>query len=608
MKRLTLLLLVLLAWQMASAHVVTADQARQRAARFFTEAEVRTKSASVSPDEFKLVGTFPEITTKSPATDPAMYIFERAAGGYAIVSGDDVARPVLGYSLEGRFPISDMPDNMRALLQWYADIIAYAREQGWESFSDEETDSGLDPANSVQLQTARWSQGHPFNDLVPEINGQKPPIGCVATATAIIMKYHKWPKRGTGSLPSYDYEWNGNKYHIQGFSLGHEYDWELMPDDCQNCSDDEAAQISRLLYDVAVMCNMLFTPGLSVGRTPMLLPEYFDYDKQLRAYARGLDFYSDNDWERFILNELDAGRPVYYEGDSMVDGQLVAGHAFVIDGYYGRYFSINFGWAGSYNDFYTVTPIEGHEDELLSFYYHQYMVCGIMPDKGNAPKANLSSTSIVFLIPPFKLEEFSLSQVVSNGAFGNPPSIDISFVLYDCHGNFKEKVSVVDDVGIISGGYHIRSSCRISRPIEEGDMIVLSDKDPESGAWRQIPEIRASRIVFTARPLSDMVEIGYEENPKSDLPGNKGDIFFKLYKDISWELFGETRNGYGVVLNSGGYFPDMSGHYYYYMLDNEYDNPQCETIVYELGLPSGTYRLRMRNPMTGEEMEIVLEV
>lgn len=83
MKRLTLLLLVLLAWQMASAQIVTAEQARQRAARFFTKAEVRTKSASVSPDEFKLIGTFPEVTTKSPAATPVMYIFERAAGGYA---------------------------------------------------------------------------------------------------------------------------------------------------------------------------------------------------------------------------------------------------------------------------------------------------------------------------------------------------------------------------------------------------------------------------------------------------------------------------------------------------------------------------------------------
>ena len=126
MKKTFVLVLALLSWQLAQADVVTVDQARSRAARFFTAAEIQTKATAVRPEDFKLIGTFPVIATKLSAEAPAMYIFERPSGGYAIVSGDDVARPVLGYSLDGHFPVSDMPDNMRALLQWYADIIAYA--------------------------------------------------------------------------------------------------------------------------------------------------------------------------------------------------------------------------------------------------------------------------------------------------------------------------------------------------------------------------------------------------------------------------------------------------------------------------------------------------
>ena len=65
----------------------------------------------------------------------------------------------------------------------------------------------------ILLPTAAWSQESPFNDSIP--GGRL--VGCVGTAMSIIMKYHEFPARGTGS-------YNGVNYDVA-------YDWANMRTD-----------------------------------------------------------------------------------------------------------------------------------------------------------------------------------------------------------------------------------------------------------------------------------------------------------------------------------------------------------------------------------------
>ena len=602
----------LLLWQCVFAEVVTEKQARQRAADFFAAAEVKTKASATRPDDFKLVGTFPEAATKaSPASAPAMYIFDRPAGGYAIVSGDDVARPVLGYSLSGQFPISDIPDNLRALLQWYADIIDFARQQHWASSPTAAVD-GPDPANTVKLQTAQWGQGHPSNDLVEEIEGKKPPIGCVATAIAIVMRYHKWPNKGTGTLPSYDHKYNGITYHVDGITLGHEYNWEKMPENASNCNEEEAAQIARLLYDVAVMCQMDFEPGgsgASSDQSAMRLPKYFDYDNRIRFDERKF-IPDDDEWERQLVQEIDSGRPVIYSG-----GRPGGAHAFVIDGYNGHYFSINYGWSGYANGFYTVTPVEGHEEELVLYYSGQGMIYEIMPDSGEASQPNLISRSNEILLPPdFSVgKEFYLSLAIDNYAYGDP-SLDFCFLLYDRWGSIKERISSSVEIREYHDyGYSVfavNSYCKITKELKDGDMIAVAAQDAQSGEWIPIRQSRVGTIHFTSRPIEDLIEIGYVEESIRE----KTDFYLKVFKDYCWELLKETRNGYQPILNNTHTFliKDDAMSFRYFWNDNgEYGygfDSVCDTLVYEIWVPTGNYILCVRNPLTNEIKNINLEL
>ena len=59
-----------------------------------------------------------------------------------------------------------------------------------------------------QYETAKWDQLSPYNKFCPMINNVRTVTGCVATAMAILMRYHQWPDAGTGTLPAYTYTAN----------------------------------------------------------------------------------------------------------------------------------------------------------------------------------------------------------------------------------------------------------------------------------------------------------------------------------------------------------------------------------------------------------------
>ena len=60
------------------------------------------------------------------------------------------------------------------------------------------------------------------------------------------------------------------------------------------------------------------------------------------------------------------------------------------------------------------------------------------------------------------------------------------------------------------------------------------------------------------------------------------------------------------LLSSQGWGVGGQVDWIYDVTDSE--DPQCDRILFEIWLPEGTYPLRVRNPMTEEEMEIILEV
>ncbi len=59
------------------------------------------------------------ILTVGEQNSPSLYVFDQGNEGYLVVSADDVAAPVLGYSTTGSIDPDNMPDNLRWWLNQY---------------------------------------------------------------------------------------------------------------------------------------------------------------------------------------------------------------------------------------------------------------------------------------------------------------------------------------------------------------------------------------------------------------------------------------------------------------------------------------------------------
>lgn len=471
------------------------------------------------------------------------YIFENEGGGYAIVAAEDCAVPVLGYSPSGRFPVDDMPDNLRSMLDWYDSVIDYACKQGWTATTRERPSVQAGEEGEVLLHTVPWHQDYPFNDLCPRIRNQACPSGCVATAIAIIMKYHSYPDHGTGSLPAYDY--GSGRYHMDGHDLGHTYHWDMMPDRAKSFSKEEAAEIAQLLFDVGVMCQMDYSPQGSgaVSNSPLKMARYFGYDKGMRYVDRA--YYTTGEWEKMMRDEIDAGRPVFHCGYDR-DG----GHAFVVDGYKGRYFSVNLGW-GDPSSYFLMSPVDGHDAELIDFIYYQSIVTHIQPDIGSEPYIDMS---IPYDWIPLAWDFQSKTmpggglQVLPNATV--EANIDVAYAHFDRNNQFKQVLSPivsysVDDVSAV----YPEVTVNIPESIADGDCIALARRQGDT--WVPLTQSRHCYMRFDlSRKLKQMVSFGcFGGISTQGGSGNKTrTLFFDMYQDLRWEI--QSEDGSTVYITS----------------------------------------------------------
>lgn len=351
--------------------------------------------------------------------------------GFAIVAGDDRVRPLLGYSLEGQFNSENLPENLRAHLEYYQDQITWAEEQNIEPSSDVAAEwsrylSGTAlRSGGVLLETAKWDQVSPYNAMCPTINWKRALTGCGATATAIIMRYHQWPFRARNGVSVHPLAAQHPEWRCEPLDYSSGYNWNSMP---LIVTGNNAPEIAKLMWHIGANINMSYSRNASISELTDIvyaLQGVFDYSLTTRAIRR--DFYSADEWEKFLINEFNAGRPVVYRG--VTDNNL--GHIFVCDGYDSNYyFSINWGWSGYCNGYFLLSAL-GNE-ESGKFYYGHWMMIGAKMNEGESPiyelrfSAEPESSQLPLPVgSPFDLGMYLYNSGSMAGEF------DISVAIYD---------------------------------------------------------------------------------------------------------------------------------------------------------------------------------
>jgi hypothetical protein len=385
-------------------------------------------------------------TRTSVSGDASLYVFNRGNGaGYVIVSGDDRAMPVLGYSDSGTFDPDNMPDGMKYMLDEYAKEIQWvSAHKDAPSVTATVTDK-YNTAVAPLLGDMAWNQSAPYNNMCPMRDGNRCVTGCVATSMAQIMRYHKWPAKGTGS---HSYQWKDSTYSAD-FSLS-TYDWDNMtPTYGDTSTETENAAVARLMSDCGVSVDMQYA---SVGSSNAMafaiavaLEKYFNYNPTAEYVLR--QFYSASDWDNMIKSELDARRPLELNGQS-----FNGGHSFVCDGYNQQgYFHINWGWGGVSNGYFLSTALDPNSQGIggstSGFYNDLGAVIGIeTPEEQQNPVTptaqisfcnvlKLASTSTAFT------KDAPISVNIPAEAYQNTHKElftgDLGVGLYDAQGNLK---------------------------------------------------------------------------------------------------------------------------------------------------------------------------
>lgn len=357
-----LVLLLALGYSPLQAKRITQWQAQQQAYSFWgkqmpQKAKAKSRAA----------------TTASPSD--AYYVFNNDAGGFVIIAGDDAVTPVLGYTSTGSFDAENLPDGLKDLLKSYERQIAALGD----NYVANQTAVRTGFAGEKLLNTAKWNQYAPFNKYTPG----NYVTGCVATAGAIVMKHHGYPAKGTGS---HSYTWNGKTLTA---NFEHDYDWANMPAQYDGTNDAAFDGVARLMADLGVAVEMQYAQSGSaayIGNLITALQTYFGYSKL--SYLASIDDMEAEAWKEKLRGEIDANRPILYSASDA----SVGGHAFVIDGYRGESFSVNWGWGGYCDGCYQIGALNPQSEGRPTgdkYNIGQTAVIGLQPSDGKEKVSSL---------------------------------------------------------------------------------------------------------------------------------------------------------------------------------------------------------------------------
>ena len=394
MKRVLFLLAVVLAALQMSAADVSTSQAQAVANAFLNKQVASGRLKASAASNLQLVKAEKSVA-KPTAVD--YYIFN-SAKSYVVVAGDDLAPQILMYGEEGSLDMNNIPPAMQWLLNKYKYQI-----DGLKAGTLAPVKAPKFATTPVApLVTANWDQSAPYNNQCPTSGGRHAVTGCPATSLAMCYYKWKWPYTypAVAAISSY----NG----IAAPALGErEADWDNIIDEYTGptnytSTDEQKDAVAWLMryagqsipdYSYGTSASGANDPEIYQGCLNM---GYTDAEYLLltelvgsgwSGYSNGPQQYTDAEWNAFMLNELQNGRPIEYLAYDY-SGYSLSGHAFNVFGVNasGQYY-VNWGWSGDSNgyctlhNFTTATGATGQAGAYV-FNYGEAMIVGIEPPAG----------------------------------------------------------------------------------------------------------------------------------------------------------------------------------------------------------------------------------
>lgn len=342
MKKIKLLIFLILSTEIILASPIDKETAKKVAVNFMSN-KINTSLIVKN------------VVTEELNGQISFYVVNFLEGGWAMVSADNSAIPVLSYNLSGEYKLEDeKPESFIELTTNYKEQIASSKllksanadiSTKWNKLLSE---SKLKPLKSYTPGSplldvsgrghVQWSQDKnndggcspSYNAYCPTGSGSscdcdRKPTGCGAVVMGQIMWYWQWPQNSS--------------YRT--------YNWGLMPDELTNSSTTaEGEEVARLLKDCGDASDMTYWCSGSwttVNKIEDAFKDKFNY-KGIKKHVKN-DWDYGSAWQDLLRSEIDNERPVFYRGDK--SDLSTSKHFFVLDGYDASdpdYFHFNFGW------------------------------------------------------------------------------------------------------------------------------------------------------------------------------------------------------------------------------------------------------------------------
>ena len=417
------------------------------------------------------------------------YIFNRTdVEKFAIVAGDDRMPEILAYGDSTMIDADDMPPQLIDMLQYYEFI--------YDNISTTEINT---PRNTepILLKTANWNQGYPYNKYCPK--GCL--TGCGATATAIVMKYHGYPNRGTGS---HSYSWN-NETLSANFDEVLEWDKTLLNYTKGEFSTEQADAVAKIMKKCGVMLEMNY--GIDVSSCSIskseLLAKYMSYSSKCESISsQGV---TDEQWYKLIDNELDNNRPILYRGADINNNN---GHIFVIDGRNetGLY-HVNWGWGGNANGYFSLLNLNPTSRDDYRYYHWmtinaspecdgEFMPLIVRSEKGSFGltynrERVLAGENFIATIPHLENHD----DTTIDG--------EVAIVLTNASGEIREFIGS-DNFSLLSGYYYYSFSLTTYPRLnaQPSDMLKVVYKPTGETVWKDVAPFAFTQTTVSAYDFS----------------------------------------------------------------------------------------------------------
>lgn len=383
MRRLALrsVILVWIAFFLSTVHAACAPVTMERAERV-AGAWLRVASGTGRT----LFGNRPH--TISDGYGVCAYVVDLRPRGYAVIAGDDTLEPILVYSTQdswnavaedviGSLVRSDVRARLRSSRRAPSSFSRHAQLR-WQRFDGSSKVVAFGTCRAAAagglevlvppLVTSRWNQGeyappYTYNSLIPD----NLLTGCVATAMAAIVRYHRWPL----SVAFSEYVNVRNDRQLLDCAFALNYD--IMPDTLGfTSSSEKIAEVSKLILACGAAVQTSYGEGGSSAYTAAVA----DALRSRFGYVSAEWMPADSgDWRASLKSELQAGYPV--QMDVMATDTYVR-HSLICDGWANEdgvdRFHLNFGWGGVGDAWYAVPGFYANEANWDVFEGYVYKI------------------------------------------------------------------------------------------------------------------------------------------------------------------------------------------------------------------------------------------